>query len=370
MKQISTLVCLLFILFSCTNEIIDEQVNSKNDIEQNQEDDATPCGETMEVTLWAGQNHNSGTVTVQNDSDNLYVTYTTINGWQLQHTHLYVGHCDSIPTTNSGNPRIGHFPYSTPHNPRVTSFTYTIPLSDLDDCFCVAAHAELVKVNDDGEIIQTETGWGEGETIGGNSWAMKFEYCIQECNEEECVIEAGDYRTQTQGGWGSEPTGNNPGAYLHTNFAVAFPSGLVVGCQAGNTLTFTSAQAITDFLPQGGTPAILSASYVDPQDLNNVLAGQIVALTISVNFDVVFDDFGASSSFLGNLVITSGTFEGWSVNQLLAEANNIFGGCTSAYSPSQINDALSQINQNFVDGLIVGDFLTCGENNGEGEVKK
>src|SRR4029079_4504484 len=31
------------------------------------------------------------------------------------------------------------------------------------------------------------------------------------------------FRTQTQGGWGTDPTGNNPGVYLHANFAAAFP---------------------------------------------------------------------------------------------------------------------------------------------------
>lgn len=36
-----------------------------------------------------------------------------------------------IPTTNSGNPKVGHFPYSMNHNPGVQSYTYTIPLNSI-----------------------------------------------------------------------------------------------------------------------------------------------------------------------------------------------------------------------------------------------
>lgn len=70
------------------------------------------------------------------------------------------------------------------------------------------------------------------------------------------------FRTQTQGGWGSTPSGNNPGTLLEEFFpALFYDAGsasirLVVG--VGNTLTFTSAAAIRAFLPQDGTARALS----------------------------------------------------------------------------------------------------------------
>lgn len=321
---------------------------------------STPCGQAQVQNLMAGQNIVSGNVTVTNDATNLYVTYNTINGWQIQKTHLYVGNCNSIPTTNNGNPKIGLFPMQTAHSPRVTSYTYTIPLSTLDSCYCIAAHAEVVLVNGSGNIIQSETGWGQGVSIGGNSWAMKFSYCTQFCPPPTppCVINPGDYRTQTQGGWGSTPNGNNPGAYLHANFASAFPNGLVVGC-GNKTITLTSAQAVTDFLPQGGTPSVLTQSYTNPVNSISVLAGQVVALKISVTLDNAVASFGNSNTSLSSLVITSGTFQGWTVGQLLAEAELVLGGCSSNYSASAINNAVDMINNNFVDGTVVGTFLTC-----------
>jgi hypothetical protein len=171
------------------------------------------------------------------------------------------------------------------------------------------------------------------------------------------TLPCGGFRTQTQGGWGSTPHGNNPGTYVHANFALAFPNGLTVGCT--NTITLTSAQAVTDYLPAGGTPAVLKTSYTNPTGLKNNLASQLVALTLSVQFDKYDPKFSSSSVLLGNLLIGSGPFKGMKVSALLTEANKVLGGCPSSYTPAQISDALSSINENFVDGTTNGTFLVC-----------
>lgn len=180
-------------------------------------------------------------------------------------------------------------------------------------------------------------------------------YCSQFC--DECTLEPGDFRTQTQGGWGTNCNGNNPGCYRDANFASCFPNGLVVGCNF--TLTLTSSAAVASLLPEGGQPSALSSNLVDPGNTGSVLTGQIVALTLSVGFDQCDPNFGSSNTLLGDLIIATGTFQGWTVNQLLAEANIVYGGCPSNYSASQINAALSSINQNFVDGTMAGNFLEC-----------
>jgi hypothetical protein len=177
--------------------------------------------------------------------------------------------------------------------------------------------------------------------------------------KEECE----GFRTQTQGGWGQcQQNGNNPGSYLFNNFAAAFPNGLTIGCT--NTLSLSSAQAVCDFLPSGSTPVALPAGNMsDPgAAYTNVLAGQLVAATLNAGFDVYDPNFASNSDFtLGDLIIVSGPFMGWSVNDLLTEANNKIGGCTSAYSYSKINKALSMINQNYTDGAVDNGFLTCPE---------
>ncbi|NJN77464.1 MAG: hypothetical protein HC803_03335 [Saprospiraceae bacterium] len=165
------------------------------------------------------------------------------------------------------------------------------------------------------------------------------------------------FRTQTQGGWGTNPSGNNPGTYSHANFANAFPNGLVVGCN--KTLTLTSAQAVSDFLPSGGGPKALTSNTTNPTKKEGTLAGQVVALSLSVGFDNYDPNFASSSYSLKDLIIQSGTFTGWTVQQLLYEANQALGGCSSSYSLSALNDAVDAINNNYVDGTQNGGFLGC-----------
>ena len=133
-----------------------------------------------EVSLLAGQTINSGSVTVTNDADYIYVTYTTANGWLLTQTHLFVGNCALIPVNNAGNPIPGQFPYSTAHN-NATSYTYRIPISSIGsgNCGCIASHAVVVKLNASGQVINQQTGWGNGVRINpnGGNWGMKFNYC-------------------------------------------------------------------------------------------------------------------------------------------------------------------------------------------------
>lgn len=138
-----------------------------------------------EVALMAGQTMNAGTVTVTNDATNIYVTYATTNGWVLTQTHLYVGDCALIPVNNPGNPIPGQFPFTSAHN-NVTTYTYTVPLSRIPagSCGCIAAHAVVKQYNSSNQVIQTQTGWGNGVRINlsGGNWGMKFDYC-------SCIIE-------------------------------------------------------------------------------------------------------------------------------------------------------------------------------------
>ena len=188
-----------------------------------------------------------------------------------------------------------------------------------------------------------------GKSLSATSQIAQFN-----CGTSQC-----QYRTQTQGGWGSNPSGNNPGVYVQNNFSNAFPNGLVVGCT--NTLTLTSALAVRNFLPSGSTPSALpSGNMTNPgSGYNNVLAGQVVALTLSVTFDMYDASFATPAGNLKDLTIASGTFAGWTVQQALNEANKALGGCATSYSLSQLNSVISSINESFVDGTINTGFLNC-----------
>ena len=164
------------------------------------------------------------------------------------------------------------------------------------------------------------------------------------------VSDCGDHKTFTQGGWGARPNGNNPGVYLHANFSDAFPSGLTIGC-GENTLSFYSAQEITDFLPEGGTPSALPDF--------SVLTGQLVAASLNVGFDAYDADFAGSSIQLGAMYTDAEGFEGMTVADILAAANDVIGGCSDEFAYSALNAVLTTINENFDNGTVDQGHLTC-----------
>jgi hypothetical protein len=170
---------------------------------------------------------------------------------------------------------------------------------------------------------------------------------------------AGQFTTFSQGGYGTNCNGNNPGCYRDAHFAAAFPNGVVIGCAGGFTLTFTSSAAVAGYLPAGGGPAVLSSSAVDPVGSRGNLSAQLLALTLSVGFDVSDPNFSASSASLGSLTIASGTFAGMTISSFLQLGNNILGGCSSQYTPSQINEVADALNNNFHEGNTDNGYVNC-----------
>ena len=139
------------------------------------------------INLIAGQNYTAGMVEVQRDGDELIITYTTSGEWTISESHLSIVNCETefIPTTGSGNPKIGQFELSGTHDD-VQQVVYIVNLVDaqIDDVYCMAAHAV---VNGYG---RSETAWGEGTDFAGNNWAMYVENNLSDCTQgysEVCV---------------------------------------------------------------------------------------------------------------------------------------------------------------------------------------
>jgi hypothetical protein len=166
----------------------------------------TPVEECVDVStpILAGQHTDAGEVVVSNDGDNLLVSATSdsAEGWYFKEIHVYAG-TDPVPVNNGGNPAPGQFPYKVSFTePYPSQHQFAIPLEDLavgcGDTLNVAFHAALVKLDEYGEVIDEETGWGEGNPIGKN-WAMGFEYTIC-CNDDEgCTLTQGYWKTHHAG---------------------------------------------------------------------------------------------------------------------------------------------------------------------------
>lgn len=175
-SKITLLLVVIFSVTSCSKEPF-EQINEENAVTTQtkptteRRDDPDPYSDPIVTDLIAGQNEIVGTVTVESDGNYITVTYNTINGWEIDATHLYVGACEDRPANNPGNPLIGHFPYASTHPGGTTDFTYTLDSAEVGCSGCVAAHAEVSNISGG-----SETAWANGLPYGGNSWAMYFEY--------------------------------------------------------------------------------------------------------------------------------------------------------------------------------------------------
>lgn len=156
-----------------------------------------------------------------------------------------------------------------------------------------------------------------------------------------CPVQPFGGCTVTQGGWGSKPHGQNPGAFLAANFATAFPSGVTIG-GSPYSLHFTSALAIQNFLPQGGPPGALNASATNPTARTSagVFAGQVLALELNVTL-----------YHMGSLTLsgTGTSLDGDTVATILALANQALAGgaLPSGFSYSSLNDLVDNLNQAF-----------------------
>lgn len=184
----------------------------------------------------------------------------------------------------------------------------------------------------------------------------------------DCTIEAGDFRSQTQGGWGSACSGQNPGCYRDNHFTGAFPGGLTLGCEDGALWTFTNSAAVEAFLPAGGTAATINGSLLNPIGVGNVLAGQLLAAKLSLGFDAVDPEFGALGVAAGSLIYATGPYEGWSVTSVVMLADLVIGGCMPMEGNlSPLVEALAAFNEAFVDGTTAGGQWTipgCDDNGG------
>ena len=138
----------------------------------------------VESELIAGQHTPVGMVTVNHYAYTdryLHITYATTGGWEITETHVAVAlSLDGIPHTNSGNPKVGKFPYTNPAVSEPTLVEYIIDLNDFPSLYhapyyygtlYVATHAVVQN-----PLYGQETAWGDtiSQQFPGNNWALYF----------------------------------------------------------------------------------------------------------------------------------------------------------------------------------------------------
>jgi hypothetical protein len=124
------------------------------------------------------------------------------------------------------------------------------------------------------------------------------------------------------------------------------------GVSIGGTkyMKFTSANAIMNYLPAGGTAAVLKNNYTNPLTTEaGVFAGQVLALQLNVDFSST----GRTPAGLANLKIAAGNkLAGSTVAQVLATAKSVLGGgaLPTGCTVLDLSTLVDRINNNFDNG--------------------
>lgn len=127
------------------------------------------------VTLYAGQTIEAGTVCIEQvdteDMEQLRVTYTTIDGWELVEAHLWIGEDLTMMPQ-----KVEHFPYHSDDITGLTSYSFFIDPIWCTDVRYAAAHAIIRKNITEGSY-RTETAWASGpQVVERGNWATYFTF--------------------------------------------------------------------------------------------------------------------------------------------------------------------------------------------------
>jgi fibro-slime domain-containing protein len=194
--------------------------------------------------------------------------------------------------------------------------------------------------------------------------------------------------TYSQGGYGSNCQGQNardncstlmsewnsnnppPGGCLRDK---CFNGTITLGNSSfgGKTATFTSATAIHNFLPAGGSAGLFVQTYTNPTSTSaGVFAGQLLSAMLSVRFappgsanfaTLRFVDCNLSSNIIGLSILDVI----YIANQVIANQTGAGAPNYSQYSPSSLSDALALFNTNFEGcGNKNPQCFTCGNASG------
>ncbi len=185
--------------------------------------------------LTAGQTKVVGTVTVDNDEENLYITYNIdVPGAVLGELHLWVGaDINDVPKNRAGIIVPGHFSHAVDLTGLgLTEYTFEVNWSDWAEGgqeIAVVTHAVVLYLAEDGLVVANDTAFGGDVRGPGRRWWYNGLYTI--CEEEFPPAEIAYWKEETA--WAAGSRYVQPG-----NWATYTPyvAGSTVDLLAGQTM--------------------------------------------------------------------------------------------------------------------------------------
>jgi hypothetical protein len=157
---------------------------------------------------------------------------------------------------------------------------------------------------------------------------------------------------------------------LAPNFFTVFPSGFELGYAApgGFVMDFSSADALSTYLPQAGAPGALNASLTDPTSTSaGIFGGEVAALRLNIAFNDAgpfADPVHGTTIFTHPPGITFGDLiligydgsslagvDGLTVRQVFDVANVLLGGGAEPYAIDDFNLLTDALNTSFEGGF-------------------
>ena len=130
----------------------------------------------LKTPIIAAKNMRAGNMKIFKVEDGIFkIVFKLKRDWRAYKSHFYIGACDQIPTNRRNNPKIGLFPITDTYACGKRKIVITI--ASTTDIFCVAAHAEVAKLN----WCRTETAWAEGDRFNNKNWAMYVPFDGTDC---------------------------------------------------------------------------------------------------------------------------------------------------------------------------------------------
>jgi len=355
--------------------------------------DTRPIGQPVTTPLITLEGKSVGTVTLYNSTDGFFITAATDAGWELRQTRLAVARSlDCIPHFKSGEAQVDRFLLRKEGRPGTTQLGYNLPLLvDPGTELFIALNADVCPATTPppGEGHSTDAGqkkgdpssdgqegnghdgsgggddhhtsaWAQGLPFPGDDGSMYLTYIVRAAAPPSL---AGKYATYAQATWGAAPGTNPASSFLLLEFMKLYSGGLRIGTSPGNIADFLSIQAIDMFLPESGAPTPLTHSVINPPNLSNPFAGEVLALTLNVSLDA----FNASSAPAGQVPLSSlvvadpaSALYGLTVGDVLTDANLLLSGQATPGNVmlADAYDAVSRINANFENGTADLGFLS------------
>jgi hypothetical protein len=175
-----------------------------------------------------------------------------------------------------------------------------------------------------------------------------------------------EFYSYDQNSWGADPTDGLPASLLAPNFFTIFSSGFELGDPApgGFVMDFSSADALSTYLPQAGAPGALNASLTDPTSSSSgIFGGEVAALRLNIAFNdagpftdpvhgtIVFTH--PPGITFGDLILTGyggsslAGVDGLTVRQVFDIADVMLGGGAEPYAIGDFNLLTDNLNTAF-----------------------